>query len=282
MFLDIEAPVVPRARRDDRLVRGAALIETALLLPLYCFLCVGIIYFGNTILLHQEVNLSTRYQSTGMGRPASGGGTSDAGFLPTTGGQYLADAWFIQFAGDIDMSNSQPWVDASDPYDSREIHEELVKISWDVQRTFDLNGNETTTQQYTSAGQRIYGEDILADAPLISERLNGWFQRRNFHYDVTHSGVTYYDTEWGHNASWGLRGLPPPEIDTTVAAVARTGVVRAASASTASPKPVESEVIGDSSLFLETFDDWNDIGSFNQTPVPIYPGAGTSSFWVPN
>lgn len=263
--------------------RGSALVETAILLPIYSLLCVGVIYFGNTILLHQEVNLSARYQSTGTSRPGSGAPAfDDRQFLPSTGGQALPDAWFIQFSGDIDMSNSRPTADSADPYTDSWIYEELVKVSWDITRSFDVNGVETTTTGYSPVGTRIYRENILLDAPAIADRLNGWFRRQRFRYDVTHqSGL--YQTEWGHTSSWALAGLPEPVIDTTVAAAARTGSARSApTPSTQSPKPIESTLIGDGSLFVETFDDYDD-GGFNTTPSGKYPDyEDHESFWVPN
>ncbi len=83
--------------------QGSAMVEGAVLLPVYVLLLVGLIYFGNEGLFWQEVSQSARFVATNT--QSAGGGSGTPG-IANTNGPNVGQDFFLYFQGNKTLSTS--------------------------------------------------------------------------------------------------------------------------------------------------------------------------------
>lgn len=241
--------------------RGTAMTELSLLAPVYVLLLVGLIYFGNCILMWQEVQLAARFLSMNTRSGASGSG--GPAMIAHTSGSNVPEDYFIYLSGTPRISVSS----AAGDFSQQQIRDELIKASWNVSQDFDVNGNSFETAVSTLAFRVVYAEDppryaFDGDDALIASELTGWFNRKSASVSLTH------DSNFLRVGKWKL---PNPTVTAEARAVVREEGCDERSLTESAKgfrKPIED--------ILSEFAD-------GPVPLPDYPAFGESDeFWEPN
>ena len=252
--------------------KGSAMVETAVLLPVYVLVIIGLIYFSNETLHWQEVQLSARFLATNT-RANFGGNSNVSPLIANTSGAGVPDEYFVVFSG-----SGQPTI-AQDSqsvlYSQQAIRDELIKASWDVTRTQNLQGDVTLNQQLTGKGNVIYGNkqglfgvavpgeySFDGDDALIADELSSWFKRKSATVTLT------YDSRYIHVGKWTL---PSPTVTGEARAVVRE--------SDDKERKLWDRDAADRHPVDQLVEEFND----GSTPIPDYPDFGFSDgFWTPN
>lgn len=250
--------------------RGSALVETALLLPVYCLLVVGVLYFASAAVLQQELPLIARFYAETAGMVPDS--TSPAAVVPITGGASFPDGTFV-------LWNGVPAVGymTESPFTSETLRDELVKVSWNARQIVMLDPksgqmSDEIQVALTREGRLIYDGDILGRVQEMSDEANRWYLWRRVDLSTTHD-ATLYGQAWGYTPEWGLAGLDPPTLTARVASA-----VRAASEAGLFTRSLGHDYVGDHPAGYLMSAYWG--GPF---PVAGYPGYGGSDpFWAPN
>lgn len=253
--------------------KGAALLETAILLPAYCLLVVGAVYFGSIALLGQELGFFARYAAEVPGSGASQEPGEATIAVPITTGENLPDGSFVIFSGSADCQETTEPASTPDA-----MRRELIKVSWRATEgtvldpaTGDLR--QGTGLARTREGGLIYGLGILDDHAGISDEYAAWFSRRTAVVGAQED-VALHRTEWGHG-DWRIGGLPAPRLTRRASSAVRTVPDPFVGPGTRVVAPPYDGVHPAGYLFL---DRWG--GPY---PDPGWPGyGGSGGFWVPN
>ncbi|GEM_PF-4190352 len=245
--------------------QGSAMVEVGVLLPVYVLILVGLIYFGNEVLLWQECPQSARFVATNVQTGAPGGG--GAATIARTNGPSVTQDYFLYYQGKKDIS-----LDAENgTFTQQQIRDELIKSSWTVAQTFAFDGSSALSQNLTREGSRVYAGDPPAyafdgDDRLIAEELSDWFTRSSCLLELTH------DSNY-------LRavGLPEATVTSRAEAVHRQGG-GGDEKSRSGAEPGGIQLVED--LVSRFPADETPGGS---VPMPHYPDfMPTKDFWTPN
>ena len=193
--------------------RGSALVEVAVLLPVYVLLLVGMIYFANQVLCWQEVSQSARYVATNVQGGFGGGGTTG---IAKTNGAGVSQGYFLYFQGNKDLDLSS----AKAAFDQQQIRDELIKASWTATQTFTFGGGSTTSQSLTGAGAVVYPPGNPAPGPyafdgddaLIAREYSDWLTRASALLELTSDPSLIH-----------VVGLPAGKVTAHAEAVLRRG-----------------------------------------------------------
>ncbi len=241
--------------------RGNALVEVGVLLPVYVLLLVGLIYFGNEVLLWQEVSQAARFTATNVqGTP--GGAT--AATIARTNGPGVTQDYFLYFQGSKVLDTNE----AVATFTQAQIHDELVKASWTVTQTFSLDGSSVQTAVKTGPGMVIYPDGSYAydgDDALIAQEFSNWITRASSSLQLT------YDS----NLIRALR-LPAGTVNAQAESVLRRGTEKSRATTGSDPGG-----IGLAQDLIQRFGaSETPAGS---VPMPHYPDfMPTLDFWAPN
>lgn len=251
--------------RNAKRTAGSALVETAIMLPVVCFLFVAALYFGSATVLRQELFLLARYAAETDGFAPF---TVDPGAaVPVTTGAALPDGEFARWNGPFSVQSSDGTY-----LTEEDARSEMVKASWDVQgqTTFDpLSGDldQSTSVSKTFEGYLFYDCGAKDRAPEVADQESRWMARRSVSVSASHDAAIYGQS-WG-DARYGIAGLPPPSLATSVAGVARRPFSRDLGHDYSGTHPaVEDLVVG-----------------YWQGPWPVsgYPDyKGSRDWWLPD
>ena len=240
--------------------------EFAVLLPVYVLLLVSLIYFSNVVLVWQEGALAARFLSTNTRTAASGGG--GGAMIAHTSGANVPQDYFIY--GNVDPVISASLTPAS--FTQAQVRDELIKRSWYVSQSFDLNGNNTITQTLTGEGTVVYDPITLrygfdGDDALIAEEISDWFTRGSASVRLT------YDSQYIRVGKWTL---PAASVTTLSEGTLRNADNKQRSTTASSGgmrRPIED--------LLQRFGPSE--APAGSLPMPDYPDfMSSNAFWVPN
>ncbi len=257
----------------QRCSEGSALVETAILLPVYALLLVGLLYFGSVSLLRQELPLLARYAA----ESASDVPTTflPEALIPITAGVSLADGAFTYWNG-----AAAPAYTEEPPLTASQAGEEMTKVSWSAHESVVLDPatggvSQSTSVKKTKAWAIVYACGALERAPEIADQMSRWYSWRTVEIETVHD-APLYRTEWGYDERSSLAGLEPPLLKASAASAVRSDAQSGAGVFTrdlshqyrGTHPAVEDVVVGY----------WG--GAW---PVSGYPDYGGSQpFWVPD
>jgi hypothetical protein len=258
-------------------IRGNAVVETALLLPVYALVLVGALAGAAEGLVLQELWQEARFRvfqeggGDAAGAPVEAGEGASVAMLPVTGGPSLAEEGFVSFSGGGSRESSDDRDEET--FAPKELSDEMIRISWRAGTFFDFTQGEMdaqTRQNLTPKGVYLYDSDAFDDVSLLASELDGWFHRRSVELRARPDVSAYLP--------WGL---DIPELQVKLSTAVRGERERADRSRHGYHRPIE-DLVSDLALFVENFEDYEDAG-FNTAPVGGYPDfSGGEKFWVPN
>lgn len=256
---------------------GNAMVEFAVLLPVYVLLLIGLLFFANEILFWQEGQLAARFLATNSRAVASAPAGTQSPLIAVTGGALVPQDYFI-----FGSMQGQPQISLdtrSGDISQADIKDELVKVSWSVTGSFTFGGVEAVSQSLTRQGNVIYGNkqnlfqaipdqySFDGDDALIAEELSNWFNRRSATVTLTH------DSRFLRVGKWTL---PVASVTARAEAVVREDGNKQRSLTASQSgyrRPIEDLIARFGS----------DEVSAGDLSMPDYPDFGGSDpFWVPN
>ena len=257
---------------------GNAMVEFAVLLPVYVLLLIGLLFFANEILFWQEGQLAARFLATNDRAAVTAPSGTASPLIAVTSGPLVPQDYFL-----FGSMQGQPQISRdtrSGDFTQADLKAELVKSSWSVTGSFTFGGDvEAVGQSLTQQGNVVYGNkpnlfqavpgqySFDGDDALIAEELSGWFNRRSATVTLTH------DSRFLRVGKWTL---PAASVTAEGRSVVReTGnKQRSVTASQSGyRKPIEDLIAKFGS----------DEVSAGDLAKPDYPDfGGSDAFWVPN